>query len=392
MHRPGLISIVKVAYIGNFAAVRWPRVLAACLLLCGLTGCVSYSTTGQSTGQMKQQINDSLFYKSTKFFYPGDAPDNPRQIAQMTLADLVALESEFDARLKQVVGLHVGNREILAKVFGEAVAKKPVAKLQILNRNLAEAQTLADGEINIDVRVIHAMLQSSLLVAFEAEVSLQRIKTGKKIEKLTNFSPDEEKLVVDHVLGMRKVLDQTRGQSIIGDLRRADLAERGKPSTELDWFGMSSLLNDFNRAAVRYDVQSFYLLAHEVGHVVLDHFGEVPVVMPASEDEVMDECSLRRAKERAADYYATVLITLASAPQATADIIPFEAFGSVPVFEGFDTFFEYAYGYAGFKTNTNASACNYPSPVERLASAQSTYKKIRDVQINTILKKADTSK
>jgi hypothetical protein len=198
--------------------------------------------------------------------------------------------------------------------------------------------------------------------------------------------------VVDHVLGMRKVLDQTHGQSIIGDLRRADLTERGKPSTELDWFGMFGLLNSFNRAAVRYDVQSFYLLAHEVGHLVLGHFAEVPIVVRASENELMDECSFRRAKERAADYYATVLITLASAPQATADIIPFEAFGSVPVFQGFDTFFEYAYGYAGFTTGTNASACNYPSSLERLASVQSTYKDIRDVQIRKIYEKASNSK
>jgi hypothetical protein len=106
------------------------------------------------------------------------------------------------------------------------------------------------------------------------------------------------------------------------------------------------------------------------------------------ENDQKDDCSERRAIERAADIYAGILITRATSPNAMDDFLGL--FGGPKVSEGFDTFFSYAYDYAGFKNADGTRVCvNYPSPGQRLAVIQNFYDKIREGQIDAIIKSID---
>lgn len=350
-------------------------------LLCVLSGCIQFQVTGDSSGHMKREITESFLYKSAALFYPNPVVDDPRRTPTLSESNLEILEQELDDKLSQVLRAQRGQQELIAKVFGQSASKQPGVKLLLVNRDLPEARTTSDGEISIDVRVVQAMLRSALLIALRAEVDLHRLATATRTQFPNEFTIEEERLVVNTFLSKRERLDQTPSRSVLEDIENSDPTMVPDGTGDMDSWEMRNLLIELNRVAMRYDAETVFLLAHEIGHVALGHF---------QENIGMLECSRRQSLESAADAYAVMLLTSATAPQAVADLLGMmgEGFGYVRLFEGFDTFFSYAYDYAGFDQRN----CNYRPPKERLEAVQEIYDAVRQRQIDAIIEATGTHK
>jgi len=348
-----------------------------------LTGCISITTTGQSTGDMKDMISESQFYHVSKLFFPDDKVNNTHSIPTLDAEQLDFLQADLEKTLRLVLKLHNANHKKLRRYFGDNLLQSPEANILLTNLDLPEAQTVASGEISIDVRVLQSTLRSALLNAYQVEIDLHRIKTGADFSA-QKYTAEEENIAVNTFLKTRKQLEQTPGRTIIGDLRHTDL--KASQTGQLDWFEMNDVIKEFNKIEVRYATQELFLLAHEVGHIVLGHFEPNPFVVTDKEnDPDVDACSLRRSLERAADIYASILITISTSGNVQADFLGM--FGQSKVSSGFDTFFSYAYGYAGFQNAEGVQRCNvYPSPEQRLAVIMRFYDNIREEQIDAILK------
>jgi hypothetical protein len=352
-----------------------------------LVGCISVSIEGESTGQIKKKIVKSQFYKDAALFYPGEEVGDPRARPPITRDNLGSLQRDLENSLELVLRLHEAHRATLANYFGDAAAGLPRANVVVTDNDLPEAQTTASGEIIIDVRVLQSMLRAALLTAYEVEVLLYRLRTEADAPA-HGFSPEEEAIALDAFLSKRARFDQTPGRSVIGDLMDSE-PQQASGSGPLDWFEMRDVTREFGGIAVRYDTQQFFLLAHEVGHIVLGHFGPDPFIVTDREhDPGDDDCSERRAMERAADVYAAILITWATSANAVDDFLG--VFGGTKVSAGFETFFSYAYDYAGFNGAGSAPACvNYPPPAQRQAVIQRIYDQIREVQSDAIIRAID---
>jgi hypothetical protein len=351
-----------------------------------LAGCITVSVQGESTGQMKRMITESQFYRDAALFYPNGEVGDPEEIPPLKSENLRSLQRDLENTLKLVLRLHKAHREVLSTYFGDTAAELPQATVLVTNRDLPEAQTTSSGEIAIDVRVLQSMLRAALLTAYELEIQLHRVRTGAEFSA-HRFSPEEEAIAINTFLSKRMRFDQTPSRSVIGDLTNADPL-RPSDSGPLDWFEMRDLIKEFSGIAVRYDTQRLFLLAHEVGHIVLGHFGLNPLRVTDRENDPEDNCSGRRAFERAADIYAGILITWATSPNAVDDFLGL--FGGTTVNKGYETFFSYAYDYAGFETADGTRVCvNYPPPAQRLAGIRRFYDNIRNRQIDAIIQAID---
>ena len=347
-----------------------------------LAGCVTVSAPGESTGKMKQTVIKSHFYRDAALFYPNEVMGDPEEIPPLSPQQLHSLQRDLEKTLKLVLQTHKAHREVLSTYFGDAAAELPQASVLVTNNDLPEAQTTSYGEITIDVSVLQSMLRAALLTAYQVEIQLHRVRTNTEFSA-HGFSLEEEAIAINTFLSKRARFGQTPSRSKIGDLMNSN-SLRSSNSGRLDWSGMHALVKEFNGVAVRYDIQQLFLLAHEVGHIVLGHFGPNPLIVTDHENDQEDNCSGRRAIERAADIYASILITLATTPNAMDDFLGL--FGGPKVSEGFETFFSYAYDYAGFINADGTLICvNYPPPAQRLTVIRHFYDQIREKQIDAII-------
>ena len=352
------------------------RILISLVYVLCLNGCLSIGTIGQSTGEMKEGITNSQFYKDAALFFPDPSVDDPNQLPKLSEEQFADLEGDLVERLRLVVRLHGKYDKAIKILFGDSVAGQPDVNLILTKRDVPEASTSPNGEIAIATRVIQSTLRSALVTEYEVEILLHRVKQDSK-RSGKEYSTEEEKIAIDTYLLNRERLILTPDRSVWGDLY-------GKPSSKggLDWHEVSRIYKELNNLVVRYDAQLLFLLAHEVGHVALGHFSSNPV--RARLEDADDACKERRELEVAADLYATALITLATPGNAADDF--FGVFGGTRVGEGFETFFKYTYDYAGFKSPKRAQVCSkYPLPAERLAKITQFYDQIRKEQIDAIM-------
>lgn len=363
-----------------------------------LVGCVTISVEGESTGQMKRKITESEFYRHAALFYPNQELVDPREIPPLNSEQERSLQDDLGQTLKVVLRLHKAHDEVLRAYFGDEAAELPEATVRVVNNDSPEARTTQAGDpnsgnITIDVRVIQSMLRAALLTTYEVEIMLYCFRTDVECSAEDSF--EIEAIAINTFLSKRTRVDQTPDRSVFGDLMNDDmpssLAEMREMDADigpLDWFEMRDVVKEFGGIDVRYDVQQLFLVAHEVGHIALDHFGPSPIIVTDRENDPEDGCSGRRAKERAADIYAGVLITFATPRNALADFLG--AFGGTQVSAGFETFFSYAYDYAGFAAGRTTPTCvNYLPPAQRLAAIRGIYDSIRSGQVDAIIKSID---
>lgn len=356
-----------------------------CLSLLQVSGCITVSVQGESTGQMKKKVLESHFFKDAALFYPDEKLGDPEEIPPLKSKNILSLQHDLEDTLKDIFRFHKTHQQTLRSIFRDAVEGVPQATVIVTNNDLPEAQTTSSGEITIDVRVIQSMLRAALLNTYKVEVQLHRINTNSEISA-HNFSPEEEKIAINTFLSKRSRFNKTPSRSLIGDLMKTDPLTPSS-SGSYDWFEMNKLIEEFDDIALRYEVQRYFLLAHEVGHLVLGHFGPAPFLLTDKERDPEDDCAERRALERAADVYAGTLITLATHDYAMKDILGL--FSRSKISDGFDTFFSYAYDYAGFKNTDGSQSCiNYPPPEQRQTAVQLMYDEIRKGQIDNIFKNA----
>jgi hypothetical protein len=354
-----------------------------------LAGCISYSVTNDgavSSQERKQEIENSHFYRDSTLFFPADVSADPRALPKLTKAQRDALERDLNAELGLI--RTASAHPALAKLFGALAPVPAGAHVVLTDRDAAEAKTNVEPpgsapEIAIDTRVVQSMLRSALVSQYSVEIDLYRLKADVP-RSASGYTADEERIAIDKFLTERKKVREAVTHGLVGDL----LASRGAARAgddPLDMFGMSLSQRNLSGLDVRYDSELFFLIAHEVGHVALAHFGDNPILLDLTNT---DSCSERRAKEDAADAYATALIALGSGSNAVDDMFGgFMTAGSV-MGTGLATFFSYAYDYAGFATPSGGQCQNYSPPAERMKAAQALYEKVRKAQIETILRNA----
>jgi ankyrin repeat protein len=122
---------------------------------------------------------------------------------------------------------------------------------------------------------------------------------------------------------------------------------------------------------IQYYGTLLFTIAHELGHVVLEHFQKLPA-----------SCAER---ELQADQFAAVLVGESFVAQSI-DYLGGVAFFSedrLLAYAGWATFLDYAYEYAGFRNNN--ATCIYPSQEVRRSHALSEFMLISDNDAKTFV-------
>ncbi|CAN5309337.1 hypothetical protein BH10PSE4_BH10PSE4_14240 [soil metagenome] len=361
------------------------RAVPALFAALGLSGCITYETTGQSSAQVKKQIVESQFYRDSALFFPADTVSDSREIPKLTPQQARALEADLNARLQQVRAMAAG--PTMGKIFGDQTPLPATTRIVLTDRNAPEASTASDGEITIDTRVIQSLLRAALVSQYDNEITLERLKTNDpRHDKI--YTPAEEKIAIDVFLADRGRARRAPSRSVAGDLMAA-FRDDEPGGGGLDPFASVRQSRNLSGLDVRYDSELFFLIAHEVGHIALGHFGPHPIVVDTDPGELLDDCTPRRQMEATADIYASFLISIATASNATDDFLG--GFGGAKVGDGFDAFFQFAYDYAGLSTGSGGRCQNYPPPAARLETLRSFYKLVRDQQIEAMVTQADKS-
>ncbi len=326
-------------------------------------------------------ITNSQFYRDSELFFPEDTVADPRGVPPpLTSLQRAALEADLNKQLNAVCKL--AKMPALMKLLGELTPLPGQTRVVLTNFNAPEASTAEDGEISIDARVVQALLRSALVTQYRTEIELERLKADRP--RSDPFTADEERLAINTFLAARAHVRDAKGASMIGDV--ASWPEDASDDDAMDPLGLSLSSRNLSGLDVRYDSELLFLIAHEVGHLALGHYGPNPKVIEF--EGVEDECAARRGKEAAADIYATSLVALGTPGNAA-----YELFGSLmeagtTVGDGFDTFFQYAYDYAGF-TSGGSECHNYPPPAERLEVMQRLHQAIRKGQTDAILQSTE---
>ena len=125
------------------------------------------------------------------------------------------------------------------------------------------------------------------------------------------------------------------------------------------------------------------MLAHETGHVALQHAQRRRTMRPG-------DCAGLQAMEDEADLYATLLLSLSLSKSGAMGLDGGDAFG-FGTLTGFEDFFNITYEMAGFDASGSDAACTHPPVAERLASARATLSQVQDAvrdEFNLAVQKA----
>lgn len=301
----------------------------------------------------------TFLMKSSRIFYPRGIPGDPGLIPDLTEAELTGIEHMLEVELTRVTATQSQHRGLLVAQFPGFDDRRARVHLEIKNQRLAFAATEQSGRMFVDAKVIQAIYRAALLSILVGEnfVGTKEERERLAFAKFAQFSQQLEGmspvLPVSDARGFAKRAWQAKGTLL-------DRIENG-----LDGL-LAARLHDMALVEQSQSLErSFlgaidFLLSHETAHLVLGHF-------PLATD-----CEDARARELVADQYAVLLVGLArfdrlplTMKQASNGWI--NLFGiSAAIPDGYEPFFRFAYGLAGFDSVMGSvPECSYPPSDER---------------------------
>lgn len=318
--------------------LRWVPRANAMLFAIVAIGCVSIQTTGQSTNGMIANMKRSATFVHADIYYPdGQVLQPSLVVAGLSGRDMRRLGAELGEVRDFVLEAHEVFYYDMAEYFGREVVAEPELKLRLQTRNEARLNVGPSDEIVIDTRVVYGLFRSSLA----SELG------GSGL----GDDDDRDAELIEEFLRLKQDVENADGRTLLGDISDAD---SDRIWGVVDMSETTFMVDTTYRAVLRFGI------AHELGHVVLDHYARVSV-----------EC--QSALELEADEYAAYLTTRAAIPRLVRFQIEHGGWDLPATMEMLAPakFFAYGYQRAGFRTPSRGSdQCGpaYP-PAEKRADA-----------------------
>jgi hypothetical protein len=300
----------------------------------------------QSSNEIKESILSTYLIRTLKIIYPkGDVSqiNEDGSLQDLTLNEYQRKEMEklYNELLKQVIKFH-------RKKYGGKIIRP---RLRIISSDDEFSGVTDDNTIVIDTKIV--------LSAFLGAVRSQEEEDDEWEED--EITESEADLTFDQILH-REILDFQSSVELLeseptydaeGDLLLFETAENPAeiflthPITKmrLNEVGLSFSVK-------RYEATVLFILAHEYGHIVLDHARSRIKSRIGQEDY----CKQRYGVEIEADVYAAKLLS----QHMTLDNS--RLFDNLIRFSGESIFFESVYYLAGYDENQVRAECDKPYP------------------------------
>jgi hypothetical protein len=354
--------------------------LGATLLVAVLPACVTVE--GESSGDMKARLQSTYLYTSIKRFYPDGVPADPATVyPRLDGRSLRAIEAELQALSTFLVERHGSRRGALEVLFKQPPAPAPKPRFVVERTLQPTAFSSPQGEITIDVRVLQAVFRGALISnggSASDRLDTAPVDAGSNAASSPagrvdpDLQTEHQRKLIQSAVDLVRQIDQTRGQSMLGDL----VGVMRDDGFDSPWFRMSDLMMKSQRLQVTYSGAVLFLMAHEMGHIALGHHRTNTLLQKETPESQRTDgsryCEQRRELEFEADAYALVLLTQTIGETALVSAMGMNMFGQDDI-SGYDSFFRYGYPLAGFEGS--GSHCTYPTAVERrelLAEGEAT--------------------
>jgi hypothetical protein len=354
-------------------------VIALCALaLTSLCGCITYEVEGESSGSMKKKVQEFFAYKNARMFYPNGVTGSPEELPELDGKAVKAIEVTYQAMLEASIVSHARQNSQLSAMFERPLPDEVKASVVVVDAPLVRGQPLArmeaDGTLVMSTKVAQAMFRTAILRGMQStDLGGVRFMDGD-IRRFGERADDEREMIGQ----FNRLIDEVsaaRGRSVVGDLisEMRDDDMQGSWSRMNDFAQMSAEVENAYRAPIRF------LIAHELGHLVLGHFSSHPIA-----STVVDQ-DLCRRQETEADVYAIALISTMPEYRKLLDQgglgLEDTLFGGSLFLYGHREFFESTYDLARFAPPAGAAAesqCRYETPQERYAFLE----KVKDTIID----------
>jgi hypothetical protein len=230
-----------------------------------LAGC----STIQSSAETRRTIMESQFFRDSSLFFPEDSVADARCAPPpLTSRQRAALEADLNRQLATVRKL--AEAPVMAELFGELMPIPRRTRVVLTNFNAPEASTAEDGEI------AHRRPRgqgAAALCAGNAVSDRDRHRSRQERPPLLrSLHCRRGVLAINTFLAARARARDTEGHSLLGDAM-ASTRQGANNDDTMDLFGLSERRRDLSGLDVRYDSEMLFLIAHEVGHLALGHFG-----------------------------------------------------------------------------------------------------------------------
>lgn len=313
-----------------------------------LAGCANQTFKGAWTYETKQNILDSYTFLSARLFLP---PDAPVSLAALPATPDPATTRRLRARLQELLDeialRHAASHARLSTAMQQVLLPEICVRLVLTATGQPLAHVEANGDLTIDLRVLQAMFRAAVMTG----VPEQGWWTYGEydLSGIAPLSPVAEAERIAEFQDFRSQVERETGYCAVGDLL-----------TGLFWGGWEDNAERVALFEQRLLGGLLFLLAHEVGHLVLGHFRDT---RPVGDEAVF------HATELQADRYAATLLGDARGSEWT--------FGRMHrvtrTMAGFDLFFRTAYSLAGFEGVAGNGRFRHPEPQARREAAMATY-------------------
>lgn len=372
------------------------------LLLTSCAGCISIS--GTSSRQLKAEYLAASAVVNVKRLYGTETLTFPLQRRRLDDPELAALQKELTQIAHHLATAHKEFSAYILEAFGSATVGgglDPIA--YVTQHDVPSAFSPKVGVIEVDVLVLDSLFRGALLDANETTS-----KSTPDFRPVTEERQRKELNAVNTLLKNVRAVELIPGRTGVGDMIsgirdmiKSDVHDVFKEKDDEDpsTWNVNTLLEkavELQEFELLYRGALRFLLAHEIGHTVLNHHALLEQLKTA------DYCPARRELEYEADAYAVVLLGYrlrqelkARGAQGVGGDYSLdhrawwrrpteqEELAGLAFFErwyagltGYQNFFEYTYKLAGFGGSEKVPSCEYPSPAERYSAALALHTKL----------------
>lgn len=311
--------------------------LVALWLLCG-SGCfVSYQREGQSSREIKKDLQGSYLMRGARIFYPQGVPKDPADLPELGAEQIKEIQRVFDLIVGNIEQVHASQADVLSRFFERPVPKELHVRVKVTSMRAAFAEIESQGRLSVDVQVAQAFYRTAVIAGMSDVLAedWSRDETSGKGKDLTEVELLKEFFAV--VVRMNALSER----SSAGEAW--DLARQKDQST--DWFEAVHVRRLAETIDKHYGGTIAFMLAHEIGHQALGHFAR-----PRLRD---DDCASFQALELEADAYAVVILLM----------------GHEDAQRCFEDFFRHTYELSGF-SKLKPENCSHPAPGDRRSRAE----------------------
>lgn len=341
------------------------RGVAGLLAALALSGCIT--TTGTSSSAMRKNFLNSYFVKNLEVFYPeGSATSATDPIPNLDKTREKVLGSQVSQLAVAVAKLHENRKLLLAKTLGVEAFAKPTGQVSLVNNSIPIADTTFDNRARFSYMFLQALFRGAMLE--DAMIS----KASPNGRVFYALSDNNVSFTFDDNLNPLKATQEQENSIKAIRERVAEVKSMRTHSVLFDvlsggdsFSDMSDAVFDYNYISMSHSGAMLFLLAHEQGHVVLNHRATLSKI-----NDPAALCAAKLSMERQADLYALLLL---SQEFGDTPSVPTMNTGAVT---GYRSFFQYSYPLTGF--SSSGDQCSYEPNKVRFEKLAIIDKNLRD--------------